>query len=142
MLARYHLPEMPESWNQLAFDDHVYDANTKGRKTPTHLIMDAWIKGLRSLTVAYEYWVQPDAAREILRAAEITGIAVRIGLEFQVPFYGRFVSVFWIPRGFSSHEDFLEFLHSPKVAEMMKRGREVLRWRRDRVLHCLALCGR
>ncbi len=54
MLARYHLPEMPEDWNQLAFDDHVYDANTKGRKTPTHLIMDAWIKGLRTLTVAYE----------------------------------------------------------------------------------------
>ena len=24
MLARYHLPEMPETWNQLAFDDHVY----------------------------------------------------------------------------------------------------------------------
>lgn len=139
MLARYHLPEMPEAWNQIAFDDHVYDANTKGRKSPTHLIMDAWIKGLRSLTVAYEYWVQPDAAREILRAAEITGIDVRIGLEFQVPFYGRFVSLFWIPRGFSSNEDFLEFLHSPKMAEMMKRGREVLRWRRDRVLNCLAL---
>lgn len=64
MLARYHLPEMPEEWNQLAFDDHVYDANTLGRKSPTHLIMDAWIKGLRSLTVAYEYWVQPEAARE------------------------------------------------------------------------------
>ncbi|MBR4742534.1 MAG: hypothetical protein IK079_06550, partial [Desulfovibrio sp.] len=55
MLSKYHLPEMPEEWNQLAFDDHVYDVNTKGRKTPTHLIMDAWIKGLRSLTVAYEY---------------------------------------------------------------------------------------
>ena len=122
MLARYHLPEMPESWNQLAFDDHVYDANTKGRKTPTHLIMDAWIKGMRSLTVAYEYWVQPEAAREILRAAEITGIAVRIGLEFHLPFYGRFISLFWIPRGFSSNEDFLEFLHSPKMAELMKRG--------------------
>ena len=53
MLARYHLPEMPESWNQMTFDDHVYDANTKGRKTPTHLIMDAWIKGLSSLNVAY-----------------------------------------------------------------------------------------
>ncbi|WP_298994843.1 hypothetical protein [uncultured Desulfovibrio sp.] len=139
MLARYHLPEMPESWNQLAFDDHVYDANTKGRKTPTHLIMDAWIKGMRSLTVAYEYWVQPDAAREILRAAEITGIGVRIGLEFHMPFYGRFISLFWIPRGFSSNEDFLEFLHSPKVAELMKRGREVLRWRRERVLESLAL---
>ena len=54
MLARYHLPEMPEAWNQLAFDDHVYDVNTKGRKTPTHLIMDAWIKGLRSITVVYD----------------------------------------------------------------------------------------
>lgn len=139
MLARYHLPEMPESWNQLAFDDHVYDANTKGRKTPTHLIMDAWIKGMRSLTVAYEYWVQPDAAREILSAAEITGIAVRIGLEFHVPFYGRFISLLWIPRGFSSDEDFLEFLHSPRVAGIMRRGREVLRWRCDRVLRCLTL---
>ncbi|MBO6171479.1 MAG: hypothetical protein J6N67_04895 [Desulfovibrio sp.] len=139
MLARYHLPEMPESWNQLAFDDHVYDANTKGRKTPTHLIMDAWIKGMRSLTVAYEYWVQPDAAREILSAAEITGINVRIGLEFQAPFYGRFISLLWIPRGFSSDEDFLEFLHSPKVAGIMRLGREVLRWRRGRVLQCLAL---
>ena len=138
MLARYHLPEMPETWNQLAFDDHVYDANTKGRKTPTHLIMDAWIKGLRTLTVAYEYWVDPEAAREILRAAEITGIAVRIGLEFQVPFYDRFASLFWIPRGFSSNEDFLEFLHSPKVAAMMAQGRKVLRWRRERVLRVLA----
>lgn len=139
MLARYHLPEMPEDWNQLAFDDHVYDANTKGRKSPTHLIMDAWIKGLRSLTVAYEYWVDPDAAREILRAAEITGIVVRIGLEFHVPFYGRFASLLWIPRGFSSNEDFLEFLHSPKVANMMRCGRKVLHWRRERVLRSLAV---
>ena len=50
-LRRYHLLEMPEAWNQIAFDDHVHDANTKGRKTPTHLIMDAWIKGIRRLTV-------------------------------------------------------------------------------------------
>ena len=44
-LRHYHLLEMPEEWNQIAFDDHVHDVNTKGRKTPTHLIMDAWIKG-------------------------------------------------------------------------------------------------
>jgi predicted DNA-binding protein len=30
MLRRYHLLEMPEAWNQLAFDDHVHDINTKG----------------------------------------------------------------------------------------------------------------
>lgn len=29
-LANYHLVEMPEEWNQCAFDDHVHDANTKG----------------------------------------------------------------------------------------------------------------
>ena len=33
-----------EDWNQIAFDDHVHDVNTKGRKSSTHLIMDAWIK--------------------------------------------------------------------------------------------------
>ena len=37
-LAKYHLIEMPEEWNQFAFDDHVHDANTKGRKSPTHQI--------------------------------------------------------------------------------------------------------
>lgn len=139
MLARYHLPEMPETWNQLAFDDHVYDANTKGRKTPTHLIMDAWIKGIRDITVGYEYWIPTDAARELLRAAEITGITVRIGIEFQVPFYDHYANLFWIPRGFSSNEDFLEFLHSPKLASMMKRGREVLGWKKERVLRDLAI---
>ena len=139
MLARYHLPEMPEAWNQLAFDDHVYDVNTKGRKTPTHLIMDAWIKGLRSLTVAYEYCLEPEAAREIMRAAEITGINVRIGLEFQVPFYDHFVIFFWIPRGFSSNDDFLAFLDDPDLVELMEKGREVLQWRKGRVLRLLEL---
>lgn len=137
MLKRYHLPEMPEAWNQIAFDDHVYDANTKGRKTPTHLIMDAWIKGIRDITVGYEYWVPADAARELLRAAKITGINVRIGIEYRLPFYGRFAHLFWIPRGFSSNEDFLEFLHTPKISEMMERGRKVLAWKKERTLSVL-----
>lgn len=137
MLARYYLPEMPEEWNQIAFDDHVYDVNTKGRKTPTHLIMDAWIKGLRSLTVAYEYCLDPEAAREVLRAAEIAGIDVRIGLDFQVPFYDRFVHLFWIPRGFTSNDDFLSFLHQTRLTKLMERGREVLEWRRKCVLRAM-----
>lgn len=137
MLTRYHLPEMPESWNQLSFDDHVYDANTKGRKTPTHLIMDAWIKGIRNITVGYEYWVPTDAARELLRAAEITGITVRIGIEFQVPFYNKYANLFWIPRGFATNEDFLEFLHSPKVVDIMRRGRDVLSWKKERIFRAL-----
>lgn len=139
MLARYHLPEMPETWNQISFDDHVYDANTKGRKTPTHLIMDAWIKGIRDITIGYEYWIPTEAARELLKAAEITGITVRIGIEFQQPFYDKFANLFWIPRGFSSNEDFLEFLHSQKLVEMMQKGKEVLAWKKERILKVLAL---
>ncbi|MBO4368940.1 MAG: hypothetical protein J5803_02395, partial [Desulfovibrio sp.] len=137
MLLRYHLPEMPEEWNQLAFDDHVYDVNTRGRKTPTHLIMDAWIKGIRSLTVAYEYCLEPEAARELMRAAEITGITVRIGLEYQVQFYNHTISFFWIPRGFSSNEDFLSFLNDPQLVSLLDMGREVLAWRKDQILEIL-----
>ena len=123
MLKRYHLPEMDESWNQIAFDDHVYDMNTKGRKSPTHLIMDAWIKGIKTLTVVYDNCVSIDAAREILSAAAIVGISVRIGLECRVPFRGRFIDVLWAPRGFSSNEDFLEFLASDKMRAFSEKGR-------------------
>ncbi len=134
LLRRYHLPEMPEEWNQLAFDDHVYDMNTKGRKSPTHLIMDAWIKGLRNLTIIYDNCVDLDVAREALSAAAIVGITLRIGLEFKVPFRNRFVSFLWIPRGFSSDEDFLNFLQSPKMAQLAAQGREVVAYIREQVL--------
>lgn len=54
-LKKYHLFEMPEEWNQLTFDDRVHDAYTKGRKSPSHLLMDAWIKAsvlsLLSITI-------------------------------------------------------------------------------------------
>lgn len=139
MLARYHLPEMPEEWNQIAFDDHVYDVNTKGRKTPTHLIMDAWIKGLRSLTVLYDNCIELDAAEELLDAAGVTGMTVRVGIEYQVPFYDRFVSFLWVPRGFVSRQGFLDFMNSAPVQKMQARGRAVLHWWRERALKALDL---
>jgi hypothetical protein len=107
LLQRYHLLEMPESWSQLAFDHHVHDANTKGRKTPTHLIMDAWIKGIRYLTVIYYNYVEAEAARDLMQAAEIMGMSVRIGLEFPCPFRERYVHVIWVPRGFTNANGFL-----------------------------------
>ena len=137
MLSRYHLPEMPEDWSQLAFDDHVHDANTKGRKTPTHLIMDAWVKGVRRLTVVYYNFVDQQAAQEILQASAIMGIEVRIGLEFRAPFRGRLISIIWAPRGFSDSTAFLEFLDDTKVSELMDKGREASRWERENVLHAL-----
>ena len=128
LLRRYHLLEMPESWSQLAFDHHVHDANTKGRKTPTHLIMDAWIKGIRYLTVIYYNYVDDEAARELMQAADIMGMSVRVGLEFACPFRGRYAHFIWVPHGFTDAKGFLEFLAEAPVQHLMRKGREASAW--------------
>ena len=127
-LRRYHLLEMPEEWNQIAFDDHVHDANTKGRKTPTHLIMDAWIKGIRRLTVVYYNFVPPEAAGELLEAGRIMGITIRIGVSLGAQFRGKNVRFIWVPRGFADSRDFLAFLEEPHVRAFMEEGRQVSRY--------------
>ena len=131
LLRRHHLLEMPENWSQLAFDNHVHDANTKGRKTPTHLIMDAWLKGIRYLTVIYYNYVEEEAAQELMQAADIMGISVRVGLEFACPFRGRYVHFIWTPRGFANAKGFLDFLAEAPVQELMRKGREASLWRQN-----------
>ncbi|HJD97964.1 hypothetical protein, partial [Mailhella massiliensis] len=137
LLHRYFMLEMPEDWNQAVFDNHVHDANTKGRKNATHLIMDAWLKGIRSLTVIYYNYVSPEAATELSRAASIMGITVRIGLLFHAPHRGRFVDLIWIPRGFANDNDFIAFLSSPAMSTLMNEGRAATRWLEKRILHLL-----
>ena len=136
-LKAYHLLEMPEEWNQLAFDDHVHDANTKGRKSATHLIMDAWIKGIRRLRVIYYNFIRPETAEELIRAAEIMGILVRIGIEYSVSFYGRYVQLIWVPRGFADADDFIRFLSKDPVDALMNDGGEVSDFQRNHVLSVL-----
>lgn len=138
-LTRHHLMEMPEEWNQLTMDNHVHDANTKGRKNATFLIMDAWVKGIRHLTVVYYNYVEPAVARELLQAAAIMGLSVRIGLEFRAVFRGRYVDFIWTPRGFSDTEDFLEFLVSPSMQSFMDEGRRASQWAQLHVMDTLTL---
>lgn len=137
LLHRCFMLEMPEAWNQAVFDNHVHDANTKGRKNATHLIMDAWLKGIRTLTVIYYNYVSLEAARELLYAASIVGITVRIGLLFHAPHRGRLVDLIWVPRGFASNEEFLNFLASPSVSGLMNEGRAATKWLEKRILHLL-----
>ncbi len=136
-LKKYHLLEMPEEWNQLAFDDHVHDANTKGRKSATHLIMDAWIKGIRRLRVIYYNFIRPETAEELMKAAAIMGIIVRIGIEFSTTFYDRFAQLIWVPRGFADAEDFIKFLSLDEVDDLMNDGGEVSDYQRNHVLAVL-----
>ncbi|HOO91241.1 MAG TPA: hypothetical protein PLA74_10505, partial [Syntrophales bacterium] len=124
-LKKYHLLEMPEEWNQIATDDHVHDVNTKGRKSPTHLIMDAWIKGIRRLKVIYYNYVRSDVAAELLEAAEIMGIRVRIGVEISSRFRNRYIRIIWAPRGLLNVQDYLRFLQEPDVKAFTEEGRIV-----------------
>jgi hypothetical protein len=137
LLRRYHLLEMPEAWNQIAFDDHVHDANTKGRKSPTHLVMDAWIKGIRHLTVVHYNYIEPEAAAELLEAAEIMRMTIRIGFSLHARFRDRFVPFIWVPRGFTDTGDFLNFLAEKSVMAFMAEGRKVSAYRTACVLMAL-----
>ena len=124
-LRKYHLLEMPEEWNQIAFDDRVHDANSKGRKSATHLIMDAWVKGIRDLTVVYYNFMEPDVARELFASARILGVNARIGIEFQARFRDRYVKIVWGPNGLQDDGDIEEFFRHEPVRELMRLGQEV-----------------
>jgi len=93
--------------------------------------MDAWIKGIRYLTVIYYNYVEAEAARELLQAADIMGMTVRVGLEFACPFRGRYVHFVWVPRGFTNADGFLEFLTEAPVQHLMQKGREASAWQQN-----------
>lgn len=137
LLRHDHLLEMPEEWNQIAFDDHVHDANTSGRKSPTHLIMDAWIKGIRRLRVIYYHCIEPRFAAELIQAARIMEIDLRIGIEFWARYRDRYISFIWVSRGLPDTEAFLCFLAEPHVVPFMEQGREVLKYQERYVLRIL-----
>lgn len=124
-LASYHLVEMPEEWNQLTFDDHVHDANTKGRKSPTHLVMDAWIKGIRTLNVIYYNYVRPDVIEELLEAGTILDITVHVSIEITTRFRNKYIRFTWEPNGFPNKDAFLKFLNKDAVQAFMQEGLEV-----------------
>ena len=136
-LRRFHLLEMPEEWNQIAFDDHVHDVNTKGRKSSTHLIMDAWIKGIRRLRVIHYHFIEPRFAAELLEAAAILEIDVRIGIEYYARYRRKYVQLIWVPRGFSDAQAFLCFLAEPQVACMMESGRQAAIYQQRYVMQLL-----
>jgi hypothetical protein len=136
-LRQYHLLEMPEEWNQITFDDHVHDVNTKGRKSSTHLIMDAWIKGIRRLRVIHYNFIEPRFAAELFEAAKLLDIDVRIGIEYSARFRDKYVQLIWVPRGFADSQAFLCFLAEPPVMNLMEAGRRASRYQQQYVISLL-----
>jgi len=138
-MKKYHLLEMPEEWNQVTFDDRVHDANSKGRKSATHLIMDAWVKGIRHLTVVYYDFMEPAVARELFASARILGVSVRVGIEYRALHRGRLIKIVWSPNGLQDDSDRDEFFRQEAVQDLMRLGRQV---QSDRTLYVRAVTER
>ena len=128
---------MPEEWNQYAFDDHVHDANTKGRKSPTHLVMDAWIKGIRYLTVVYYNYVTPEVVEELIEASAILDVRVQVGIEMSARFRDKYIRFVWEPHGFLDNSALLTFLQDDAVKALMKEGQDVSRYQQKYVFEVL-----
>jgi len=136
-LAKFHLLEMPEDWSQFAFDNHVHDASTKGRKSPTHLVMDAWIKGIRHLTVVYYNFVNPEIIEELIEAGSILDIHIQVGIELSVPFRDKYVRFIWELHGFRDNNSYMKFLQEEKVVNLMTLGRAVSLYQQEYVFKVL-----
>ncbi len=136
-LAKYHLLEMPEESNQFTFDDHVHDANTKGRKSPTHLLMDAWIKGVCHLTVVYYNYVSVEVVEELIEASRILDIRVQVGIEMSARFRDKYVRFTWEPHGFTGNRSFLKFLEEESVKKLFDEGRAVSQYQQNYVFDVL-----
>ncbi|HRZ90803.1 MAG TPA: hypothetical protein P5117_15085, partial [Spirochaetia bacterium] len=94
LLAELNVVELPETDSRLknldaGWDDHVHDTATSGRKNPTQLLIDAFIKGISELTIAYGSIDSIDLMKEAVDAGRILGIRVNLALEFSIQTQGR-----------------------------------------------------
>lgn len=110
LLDELNIVELPETGERLknldaGWDDHVHDVSTSGRKNPTQLLTDAFIKGLSRLTIAYSSSSSLDMMMEAVDAGRIVGIQVSLALEFSAFVHGsRFHFMAVLPRFKSGKE--------------------------------------
>lgn len=123
LLREYDLLEMPEEWNQLTFDCRVRDSRTGEFESPSGMVADSWIRGIRFLTVLYREGADPGTAVELLEASGILGIRARVGIEFPALFHGRRISIVWVPKGISEGAEYASFLAHPRVAAFLSENR-------------------
>jgi predicted metal-dependent phosphoesterase TrpH len=83
----------------MGWDLHVHDNSSHGRKTPSQLVIDAFIKGISEITVAFNLLNTLGNIDEVLSAGDILGVRVNIGAEFSVLLEGRrFHFMYLLPR--------------------------------------------
>lgn len=126
-LNQLGLIEVPETGEplkdlEMGWDSHVHDNSSYGRKTPTQLLIDAFIKGISRLTVVYNALSHKEIIHEAIEAGRILGITVNVGLEFCVGEKDqRFYYIYRFPHFDHQHEldKYLEE-HREKLDVFMK----------------------
>lgn len=118
-LSELHLVEVPETGKPLnelsmGFDHHVHDNSSYGRKTPSQLIVDAFIKGISEITIAYNSVSHPEMIDEAIEAGAIMGIRVNIGLEFSAGVRGKRFHYMYLLPSFKDSGEFRAFLAGKK----------------------------
>ncbi len=85
-LKRLEVPEngRPLKDLDMGWDAHVHDNLSEGRKTPSQLVLDAFIKGISRLTLAYYDIPHRNIVFEAMEAGRILGVEVSIGIEFSI----------------------------------------------------------
>jgi hypothetical protein len=95
LCKKFYLIEVPDIGKplkdlHLGWDHHVHDNLSEGRKTPSQVLLDAFVKGISEIVLAYYTFRDENIIREAYEAGEILGIKVQIGMEFSVgPKWGR-----------------------------------------------------
>ncbi len=114
MLRELNLVEVPEDGKalkdlDLGWDNHVHDSMSEGRKTPCQVLLDAFVKGISSVTLVYYDITEPQIIKESLVAGKILGIEVRIGIEFSVGKSKQRRHYKYLPGMFATPEQFFKF---------------------------------
>ena len=114
MLRELNLVEVPEEGRplkelDLGWDNHVHDSMSEGRKTPCQVLLDAFVKGISSVTLVYYDITEPQIIKEALVAGRILGIDVRIGIEFSVGKSKQRRHYQYLPGHFETPDEFFKF---------------------------------
>ncbi len=118
-LKELNIVEVPETGLPLkdlhmGWDSHVHDNSSYGRKTPTQLVIDAFIKGISEISVVYNSLSHIEIIGEAIEAGRILGITVNIGVEFSVGNEGnRFHYIYQFPH-FERKDEFKHFFRDHK----------------------------
>jgi hypothetical protein len=140
----FYLIEVPDSGKPLkdlrmGWDSHVHDNVSEGRKTPSQVVLDAFIKGISEVILSHYTLGDERIIRETYDAGLILGVKAQIGVEFSVGQKWNRRHYMYVPPYFEDPCDLIKFLKDPEkdLASFVGGLNENADRRRQTVSHML-----